>query len=253
MSETRKFPASQPMQWRLGGSAPRTNTVRGQSFGRFEVVAACLSAPATADSHEIERGKWRTIRTIGRRSAGNSWLARRARAWAVRIRIRRERHRFRRSARSFGCGSLSHRKRLLAAIEARSGASRQGMVEKVVAPQGERREVTILFADLSGFTALSRSLDAEQVHELVTRFTSLVDSVIVGYDGSIDKHIGDAVMALFAAPRAHDDNSFRATWLPSISMKPWLDRTRIPLTLFKRISESRHRPSSTKAVRRAEA
>jgi class 3 adenylate cyclase len=113
--------------------------------------------------------------------------------------------------RELGIGSLGHRKRLLAAIEVRSGAPpRQGMVERVVASQGERRQVTILFADLSGFTALSRSLDAEQVHELVARFTSLVDGVIVGYDGSIDKHIGDAVMALFGAPRAHDDDPLRA-------------------------------------------
>ena len=111
--------------------------------------------------------------------------------------------------RELGVGSLGHRKRLLAAIGARSGAPRQ-TVESVVAPQGERRQVTILFADLSGFTALSRSLDPEQVHELLARFTSLVDGVIVGYDGSIDKHIGDAVMALFGAPRAHDDDPLRA-------------------------------------------
>jgi class 3 adenylate cyclase/tetratricopeptide (TPR) repeat protein len=112
--------------------------------------------------------------------------------------------------RELGVGSLGHRKRLLAAIEARSVAPRQTTAEKVAAPHGERRQVTILFADLSGFTALSRSLDAEQVHELVARFTSLVDGVIVSYDGSIDKHIGDAVMALFGAPRAHDDDPLRA-------------------------------------------
>jgi class 3 adenylate cyclase/tetratricopeptide (TPR) repeat protein len=112
--------------------------------------------------------------------------------------------------RGLGIGSLGHRKRLLAAIEARSTAPRRWTLETVDAPQGERRQVTILFADLSGFTALSRSLDAEEVHELVARFTSLVDDVIVGYGGSIDKHIGDAVMALFGAPRAHDDDPVRA-------------------------------------------
>jgi len=53
-------------------------------------------------------------------------------------------------------------------------------------------------------------MDAEQVHELVACFTSLVDGVVVGYGGSIDKHIGDAVMALFGAPRAHDDDPLRA-------------------------------------------
>ena len=112
--------------------------------------------------------------------------------------------------RELGVGSLGHRKRLLAAIEALSAASRRHHAELVAAPPGERRQVTILFADLSGFTALSRSLDAEEVHELVARFTSLVDGVIVGYGGSIDKHIGDAVMALFGAPRAHDDDPLRA-------------------------------------------
>ena len=112
--------------------------------------------------------------------------------------------------RELGIGSLGHRKRLLAAIEARRAAPLRRAAEPVDAPQGERRQATILFADLSGFTALSRSLDAEQVHELVARFTSMVDGVIVGYGGSIDKHIGDAVMALFGAPRAHDDDPVRA-------------------------------------------
>jgi class 3 adenylate cyclase len=112
--------------------------------------------------------------------------------------------------RELGVGSLGHRKRLLSAIEARSAAPRRRAAETADAPQGERRQATILFADLSGFTALSRSLDAEQVHELVARFTSMVDGVIVGYGGSIDKHIGDAVMALFGAPRAHDDDPARA-------------------------------------------
>ncbi|MBV8455584.1 MAG: adenylate/guanylate cyclase domain-containing protein [Acetobacteraceae bacterium] len=74
----------------------------------------------------------------------------------------------------------------------------------------ERRQVTILFADLSGFTALSQSLDREEVHELVSRYTALVDQVVVGYSGAVDKNIGDAVMALFGAPRAHDDDRLRA-------------------------------------------
>jgi class 3 adenylate cyclase/tetratricopeptide (TPR) repeat protein len=108
-----------------------------------------------------------------------------------------------------GIGSLGHRKRLLAALAER-GAPRLATTEPAPAPEGERRQVAILFADLSGFTALSRSLDAEQVRELVERFTALVDGVIVGYGGTVDKHIGDAVMALFGAPKAHDDDPLRA-------------------------------------------
>ena len=106
-----------------------------------------------------------------------------------------------------GLTSLGHRKRLLAAIADRSATGpRPAAPETPHKPYGERRQVAILFADLSGFTALSRSLDAEQVHELVDGFASLVDGIIDGYGGSVDKHIGDAVMALFGAPRAHDDD-----------------------------------------------
>jgi len=109
-----------------------------------------------------------------------------------------------------GLSSLGHRKRLLAAIIERSASGSRPAAEPAPKPYGERRQVAILFADLSGFTALSRSLDAEQVHEVVDGFTSLVDGIIDGYGGSVDKHIGDAVMALFGAPRAHDDDPLRA-------------------------------------------
>ena len=61
--------------------------------------------------------------------------------------------------------------------------------------------MTILFADLCGFTALSQSLDPEEIRDLVARFTALVDGIVLGYGGTVDKHIGDAVMALFGAPR----------------------------------------------------
>jgi class 3 adenylate cyclase len=123
-----------------------------------------------------------------------------------------------------GLSSLGHRKRLLAAISERSASGpRPAKAETAPKPYGERRQVAILFADISGFTALSRSLDAEQVHELVDGFTALVDGIIDGYGGSVDKHIGDAVMALFGAPRAHDDDPLRAAWaaLEAMSRQGW--------------------------------
>ncbi|SAK55696.1 adenylate/guanylate cyclase [Caballeronia hypogeia] len=104
-----------------------------------------------------------------------------------------------------GVVSLGHRKRILMAIEAGSSAP---AVE--AAPVDERRQVTILFADLCGFTALSRTLDAEALRELIGRFTALVDGIVLAYGGTIDKHIGDAVMALFGAPRAHETDPLRA-------------------------------------------
>ncbi len=111
--------------------------------------------------------------------------------------------------RELGVSSLGHRKRLLAAIEKGFGASPPA-VRAASEPEGERRQVTILFADLCGFTALSQSLDPEEVRDLVGRYTTLVDGIVVGYGGTVDKHIGDAVMALFGAPRAHDDDPLRA-------------------------------------------
>ena len=75
---------------------------------------------------------------------------------------------------------------------------------------GERRQVAILFADLSGFTELSTTLDAEELRDLVGRFFDAVDGVVENYGGTVDKHIGDAVMALFGAPVAHDDDPGRA-------------------------------------------
>jgi class 3 adenylate cyclase/tetratricopeptide (TPR) repeat protein len=108
-----------------------------------------------------------------------------------------------------GVSSLGNRKRLLAAIAARASdsatATPRGEISK-----GERRQVTILFADLCGFTALSQSLDPEEVHELVARYTALVDGIVASYGGTVDKHIGDAVMALFGAPKAHEDDPLRA-------------------------------------------
>ena len=75
---------------------------------------------------------------------------------------------------------------------------------------GERRQVTILFADLAGFTELSNELDAEEVHGLVSRYFEVADDIVEHYGGTVDKHIGDAVMALFGTPIAHDDDPLLA-------------------------------------------
>ncbi len=68
----------------------------------------------------------------------------------------------------------------------------------------------MLFADLSGFTALSSRLDPEEVHALLQRYFAVVDETVHAYGGSIDKHIGDAVMAVFGAPTTHTDDPERA-------------------------------------------
>ena len=67
----------------------------------------------------------------------------------------------------------------------------------LAAQEGERRQVTVLFADLSGFTKLSAGLDAEETHRLLNRYFEVVDGIVLDFGGSVDKHIGDNVMAVF--------------------------------------------------------
>ena len=117
-----------------------------------------------------------------------------------------------------GVQSLGHRKRILAAAArdaaaAAPSAAPAAAVSAPIAlapPVDERRQVTILFADLCGFTALSRTLDPEELRVLIGRYTALVDGIVLAYGGTTDRHIGDAVMALFGAPRAHDTDTLRA-------------------------------------------
>ncbi len=111
-----------------------------------------------------------------------------------------------------GIISIGHRRKLFDAI-ARIADQTNGADDIVVKREpveALRRQVTALFADISGFTALSNRLDAEQTHEILNRFFAVVDEVVDVYGGSIDKHIGDAVMAVFGAPVAHTDDPERA-------------------------------------------
>ena len=76
--------------------------------------------------------------------------------------------------------------------------------------EGDRRLVTVLFADLSGFTALSERLDPEEVRALQNDLFRELSGAIERYDGFVEKFVGDAVMAVFGAPRAHEDDPERA-------------------------------------------
>jgi len=119
--------------------------------------------------------------------------------------------------RDLGISSVGHRRRLLDAIallRQKAGtdalASMEGAPEQHESGQGERRQVTVLFADLTGYTTLSKLLDAEEIEGILTEFFEVADAAIVEYGGTIDKHIGDCVMAVFGAPVAHDNDAERA-------------------------------------------
>ena len=74
----------------------------------------------------------------------------------------------------------------------------------------ERRTVTVLFADLSGYTAIAERLDPEAVKALVDRFLGRLGEEVERVGGRVDKYMGDAVMAIFGAPVAHEDDPERA-------------------------------------------
>jgi class 3 adenylate cyclase len=68
--------------------------------------------------------------------------------------------------------------------------------------ESERRQATILFADISGFTSMSERLDAEEMTAIVNNCFALLGAIVAEHGGVIDKFIGDCVMALFGAPKA---------------------------------------------------
>jgi class 3 adenylate cyclase/tetratricopeptide (TPR) repeat protein len=83
-------------------------------------------------------------------------------------------------------------------------------VAPATAPAAERKLVSVLFADLVGFTTLSESRDAEEVRELLSRYFDTCRRLIELYGGVVEKFIGDAVMAVWGTPTATEDDAERA-------------------------------------------
>jgi class 3 adenylate cyclase/tetratricopeptide (TPR) repeat protein len=88
----------------------------------------------------------------------------------------------------------------------------EGAQKEKIAPEseGERKYVTTMFSDLSGYTAMSEKLDPEEVKEIMSRIFGEIAQVVTKYEGFIEKFIGDAVVAFFGVPMAHEDDPIRA-------------------------------------------
>ncbi len=91
-----------------------------------------------------------------------------------------------------------------------AGASPAAAAPGSAAPSAERRLVSVLFADLVGFTTLSESRDAEEVRELLSMYFDTCRRLISLYGGTVEKFIGDAVMAVWGTPVAQEDDAERA-------------------------------------------
>src|SRR6266571_4682727 len=88
------------------------------------------------------------------------------------------------------------------------------LAEKILtskgAIEGERKIVTVMFSDVSGFTAMSETLDPEDVHAIMDRAFEVILEAVHRYEGTVNQFLGDGVMALFGAPIAHEDHAQRA-------------------------------------------
>ena len=88
------------------------------------------------------------------------------------------------------------------------------LAEKILssrsAVEGERKQVSVMFTDVSGFTAMSERLDPEEVHGIMDRVFEIVLAAVHRFEGTINQFLGDGVMALFGAPIAHEDHAHRA-------------------------------------------
>jgi class 3 adenylate cyclase len=113
--------------------------------------------------------------------------------------------------------SMGHRKKLMRAIAALSGGAAATQPATAAGPavaspgaEAERRQLSVLFCDLVGSTALSASLDPEDMREVLRAYQDACAAVIARFDGYVAKFMGDGVVACFGYPRAHEDDAERA-------------------------------------------
>jgi len=111
-----------------------------------------------------------------------------------------------------GVTSIGHRRRLLGAIAALRDEviSARGSTGYPAAPGAERRQLTVMFCDLVGSTALSARLDPEDLREIISAYHRAVRQVIVECGGLIARYMGDGVLVYFGYPQAHEDDAERA-------------------------------------------
>lgn len=123
--------------------------------------------------------------------------------------------------RDLGVVSLGHRLRLLSAIKrgntatgaisaAQADVAQSSTASLASSREGERRQATVLFSDLSGYTAMNERLDPEEVRAIVGRIKAEAVRIVEGHGGTVNQFVGDEVMALFGVPRAHEDDPVRA-------------------------------------------
>jgi class 3 adenylate cyclase len=118
-----------------------------------------------------------------------------------------------------GIKSLGHRRRILGAIaELRNGGkvtqrtsnSTETTPAMIARDTAERRQVTVMFSDLVGSTALSARMDPEDLREVISAYQKCVAETVQRFGGFVAKYMGDGVLVYFGYPQAHEDDAERA-------------------------------------------
>ncbi|MGC2202533.1 MAG: adenylate/guanylate cyclase domain-containing protein, partial [Stellaceae bacterium] len=113
--------------------------------------------------------------------------------------------------REIGVAAIGHRRKLLEAIAALGATVPAAAPRDAPAPAGaERRQLTVMFCDLVGSTALSTRFDPEDLRELISGYHRAVADTVGRFDGYVAKYMGDGVLIYFGYPQAHEDNAERA-------------------------------------------
>ena len=140
--------------------------------------------------------------------------------------------------------SLGHRKKLLRAIAALTESAANGAGSPpagiTAAPEAERRQLTVLFCDLVGSTALSSRLDPEDLRAVIAAYHRQATEVIQASGGFVSQYMGDGVLAYFGYPQAHEDDAERAV-RAALGLVDAIARLPLTPTLFR--SEREDRPS----------
>ena len=113
-------------------------------------------------------------------------------------------------------GAASERAALAPARSSPRAPTSRHLADKIrptkSALEGERKQVTVLFADVKGSMELAEQLDPEEWSQIMQRFFAILAEGVQRFEGSVDKFTGDGIMALFGAPIAHEDHAQRACW-----------------------------------------
>jgi class 3 adenylate cyclase/tetratricopeptide (TPR) repeat protein len=130
---------------------------------------------------------------------------------------------------------LGPRRRVLKAARAQAEAGLEPELPEPTAPRdAERRQITVMFCDLVGSTALSEQLDPEDLRALMAAYRKAVGAVIKRFDGHIAQYLGDGVMAYVGWPRAHEDDAERSV-RSALAIVDAVKRVDAPATLQVRL------------------